>query len=193
MKRVKLVCFSLDKQILPVGGQRASTGGLRRRSERVKTKLVTLIRTMETPPPPSLERPAAGLRVSLCLSFVMRCHLALLAVQRPLSSPCDAHAHDMITPSLPLLPHWTEADIPPPPVHILMDIHLPLALCSAATPPHTPRESFHINETGLYALFYICLWYCEAFGAKGRAEGLTGVAGVEGGGGGGDRSHVRLL
>lgn len=40
---------------------------------------------------PSLQRPAAGCGASLCLPFVMRCHLALLAVQCLCSSPSDTH------------------------------------------------------------------------------------------------------
>lgn len=36
---------------------------------------------------PSLQRPAAGCGASLCLPFVMRCHLALLAVQSLCFSP----------------------------------------------------------------------------------------------------------
>lgn len=46
-------------------------------------------------PHPSLQRPAAGCGASLCLPFVMRCHLALLAVPSLLSSPCDTpHEYD---------------------------------------------------------------------------------------------------
>lgn len=44
-----------------------------------------------TPTRVSKRPAAAGFGASLCLPFVMRCHLALLAVQSLLSSPCDRH------------------------------------------------------------------------------------------------------
>lgn len=55
-------------------------------------------------PHPSLQRPAAGCGASLCLPFVMRCHLALLAVWNLFFFPCDTHhEYDNILSAFSLL------------------------------------------------------------------------------------------
>lgn len=96
-------------------------------------------------PHPSLQRPAAGRGASLCLPFVMRCHLALLAVRGLFSSPCDTHhEYDHTVSAFSLLIGGMQT----PPVHILMPSGLQLALC-CAEPLLFFRESIHINEAGL--------------------------------------------
>lgn len=74
-------------------------------------------------PHPFVQRPAAGGGASLCLPFVMRCHLALLAVRRLLSSPCDTHhEYDNTFSAFPLLigqkqtPPSKYSDAPQPPI-----------------------------------------------------------------------------
>lgn len=76
-------------------------------------------------PRPSPQRPAAGRRASLCLPFVMRCHLALLAEWSLLSSPCDTHhEYDNTVSTFHLLIGWSQT----PPAHIRMHSSLLLAL-----------------------------------------------------------------
>ena len=61
-----------------------------------------------TPTRPS-KRPAAGRGASLCLPFVMRCHLALLAVRSLLFSACDTHhEYDSTFSAFPLLIGWNQ-------------------------------------------------------------------------------------
>lgn len=51
---------------------------------------VGVIDPLDSPTRPS-KRPAAGCGASLCLPFIMRCHLVPLAVSGLLVSPCDTH------------------------------------------------------------------------------------------------------
>lgn len=139
-------------------------------------------------PHPSLQRPAAGRAASLCLPFVMRCHLALLAVWGLLTSPNDTpHEYNHTVSAFSFL----IGGMLTPPVHILMHSGLQLAVCYAA-----PLLFFRGGRSILMRQACLCflhllvvLW---SFGAGGRAVGQTAVAGVEGGGGG-DCSHVSFL
>lgn len=94
----------------------------------------------------ALQRPAAGRGASLCLPFVMRCHLAL-AVQSLLSSPSATHhKYDNTFTAFSLHIGWRQT----PPECIFWFTAASHWLCAAQRPLLFLSESIHINEAGLY-------------------------------------------
>lgn len=103
---------------------------------------------------PSLERPAAGPWASLCLPFVMRCHLCSSGCAQACSSLLMMLRMTMTTL---LLLHLCLLDRGVHPQYIfLMLSRLPLVLRFSAT-PLASREQIHINEGDL------CVCVCVYF------------------------------
>lgn len=92
----------------------------------------------------------------MCLPFVIRCHLAVLAVQSLLSP--HSHAHHEYDSTFAAASFLIGRR-----VCLSLAPRLPLPLLLLVEP-------IHINEAGLSVLFYICLWYWEALEQEGGLQ-----------------------